>query len=265
MFKKVLTVCIVLLLAFTVSGARLVDPISKDVSSNDFVGAIVPGSTLELIFSKELGKYDSLEVLNSLPSGFEIKVSDYLEAIKVYVISQPNVATGSYSLDIKLLGENKDENVDVYFNVEKDLLDVSLNNYSSETTVNDKAVYEFYLINNSDADVVFTIQPLIPKYWLAKNESPCEDCVSTKTNIIATKQKVTKFVLEVYPKISGERTFDTMIFLGNNDSKKQFTLNIKTNPTFGGKLKSVFYGVPFYSISMLPSYYLTGFFGLLFN
>ena len=83
MFKKL---CIVILLLFLLNGVnsiRLIDPISTELTTDDYIGSASPGSTLELIFSKELGKFDSLKINSELPSGFDTKVRDYLETIKV--------------------------------------------------------------------------------------------------------------------------------------------------------------------------------------
>ncbi len=56
MFKKLCILILVILLLNGVSSARLVDPISKELTQEEYVGSASPGSTLELIFSKELGK-----------------------------------------------------------------------------------------------------------------------------------------------------------------------------------------------------------------
>ena len=184
MFKKLCIVLIFLLLANSVNSVRLIDPISKEIVGEEYVGSVSAGSTLELIFSKELGKFDSLTVESNLPNGFNAKVKDYLESIKVYVEVPNNAVKDSYSMTLKLFGKET-ETVDIYFVVEQGLLDASLNNYANEAFVGEKAEYTFTLINNSHADDEFSLSLGLPWYWL--NESGL--------NGDFTKENITKVVV----------------------------------------------------------------------
>jgi hypothetical protein len=262
MFKKafiILTLLILLLLASTAFSARLVDPISKEIVFGDFTGSIVPGSTLELIISKELGKFDSLEVTSALPEYFDVRVEDYLEAIKIFVSASKETPLESYDLDFILKGEYDEERVNIYFVVEEELLDVALNNYSATTIVNSDAIFEFSLINNSHGNIEFFIKPSLPWYWLSEINSPVE----YYKKVVVPKKSIVKETLIISPRVSGERAFNTTITFGNN--QKEFSLLADTKPTFGGKFSTVFNGFPFYSFSLTPSYYLTGVLTLFFG
>jgi hypothetical protein len=262
MFKKafiVLSLLMLLLITSTAFSARLVDPISKEIVFGDFAGSIVPGSTLELIVSKELGKFDSLEVTSTLPEYFDVRVEDYLEAIKIFVSASKETPLESYNLDFILKGKYDEERVNIYFTIEEELLDVSLNNYSAETFVNDMAVYEFSLINNSHGDIEFFIKPNLPWYWLSEKNH----AVDYYKKVVVPKKSIVKDTLIISPRVSGERAFNTTISFGNNE--KEFSLLVNTKPTFGGKFSTVFNGFPFYSFSLTPSYYLTGLLTLFFG
>jgi hypothetical protein len=258
MFKKAFILLVVLLIATTVSSARLVDPISKELVGNDYVGSVVPGSELELIFSKELGKFNSLELLETLPEYFDVRVEDYLESIKVFVLASPKTPLSTYEMELVLIGETE-ETISIYFIVEDNLLDVSLNNYSSETMVNSPANYEFSLINNSHGDIEFVLKPNLPDYWLVDSEQPG---IYYK-KVFVPRKSIVKETLTIVPRISGARSFNTKILFGN--SEKEFSLLVNAQPTLGGKFGAVLNGFPFYSVSLTPSYYLTGLLTLLFN
>ena len=233
-----------ILLVSQVYGVRLVEPISKEINENSFVGTIGGGQTLELIISKELGKFDSLELVNLLPDEFNVKIEDYLESIKIFIFVPTNVPPTDYSLKFKLIGETSEE-VSVYFNVDNTLLDVSFLNYSDSVFVKDDAKYELLLINNSHADAEFTIQPNLPWYWLDSK---------TKTVVVVPKLSNIKQEIIVSPQVQGDYTFMSTVFLQNKETKKDFTLLVNSKPTFKSKFAATLNGLPFYSISLLPSY-----------
>ena len=102
MFKKACFLILIVFLFSQVYSVRLVEPISKEISEDSFVGAVVGGQTLELIVSKELGKFDSLELTNLLPKDFGVKVEDYLESIKIFIIVPKSAPQSDYSLKFKI-------------------------------------------------------------------------------------------------------------------------------------------------------------------
>ena len=124
MFKKLCILLIILLLASGAYSARLVDPISKEIDTEEYVGSVSPGSTLELIFSKELGKFDSLEVNSKLPAGYKATVKDYLESIKVFVLVPEDAINDTYQMNLTLSGKVSEE-IQIYFVVSDGLLDAS--------------------------------------------------------------------------------------------------------------------------------------------
>jgi hypothetical protein len=252
MFKKACFVLVFLLFLSTVYGIRLVEPISKTLENGDFVGQIASGQELNLIVSKELGKFDSLEVKESLPSNFEIKQDDYLEYFLVHIKSDEKTLKTTYDLELTISGDGE-ESAKVYFLVDDSLLDLSFLNYSAEVPVDGKAKYEVLLINNSDADAEFEITPRVPWFWTNKKSIKVEvDKRSTKIAMI-----------EIFPRMQGEHFFD--VEAKTSDFSKKFTLFVDAKPTLNSKFSSAVNGFPVYSVSLLPSYLINSFFTLIFS
>ena len=265
MFKKLCIVIIVLLLLNSVNSVRLIDPISKEIVGEEYVGSISQGSTLELIFSKELGNFDSLEVNSKLPGGFNtsIEESPRDEWIKVLVEIPDDAISDTYSMNLTLSGEQT-EDVDIYFVVTKGLLDASLNNYANEVYVGEAAEYTFTLINNSHTDDEFSLSSSLPWYWLTKDGLSGDPTKNNITKIIVPRKSTKEVTIVIYPQTHGEKIFDVKVGLTPSEEKK-FSLKIDSKQTFKTKTQNIFYGLPFYSFSLVSSFDLIGLFSLLFN
>jgi len=263
MFKKLCIVVLLLLLLNGVNSVRLVDPISTEIVGEEYVGSISPGSTLELIFSKELGKFDSLELNSQLPNGFETSVKDYLESIKVFVTIPEDAINGTYSMKLTLNGKSTEE-AEIYFVVKDGLLDASLNNYSSEAFVLSPARYTFTLINNSHADDEFSVSTSLPWYWLDEKGLAGNAFSDNTIRVVVPRKSNKEVTITIYPQTHGEKIFDVLVGLTPKEEKK-FSLRVNAKQTFKGKNQSIFYGLPFYSFSLVPSFDLIGLFSLLFN
>jgi hypothetical protein len=263
MFKKLCILIIVLFLLNSVNSARLIDPISKTIVDDEYVGSVSAGSTLELIFSKELGNFDSLTVDSKLPQGFNTTVKDYLESIKVFVEIPDNAINDSYSLQLTLNGK-KTETINIYFVISDNLLDASLNNYASEVFVGERAEYTFTLINNSHADDEFSLSNSLPWYWLNESGLSGDLAQENLLKIMVPRKSTKEITLAIYPQTHGEKIFDAVVKLTPNEEKK-FSLKVNSKQIFKTKTQSIFYGIPFYSFSLVPSFNIVGLFSLLFN
>ncbi len=252
MFKKVAVLFCLFLLFSGVFSIRLVDPISKTLNNNDYVGSVVSGSELELIFSKEFGRFSNIEVKNTLPNGFDIKIEDYLESIKVFIKIPDNALKSDYHFEVTMKGK-EEKSLRLYFIVDDNLLDSSLNNYFSESYVGEDAVYEFSLVNNSHADVKFTINPIVPFSWTKNLEY----------TFTVPKKSVLKEKILINPQVSGPQNFD--IIVNNAEEKKEFSVLLNSKPTLLGKNKVFLNGLPFYSISLSPSYFFNSLIASFFN
>ena len=253
MSKKILVLLLVLFLFSGVFGLKQVEPYSKILEGEDTVGYASPNSTLELVFSKENEKFDSLKVNASLPEGFSTAIKEELEAFKVILVIPKNAEDMSYTIGLEFSNSESVLSVEkarVYFVVDSELLFVSMDNFSQETIAGESATYGFTLINNSDAKTSFKIKSSLPSSWYM----PSSVHVAPKT-ILSEEEIVT-------PGISGERTFVfTVEYAGG---EKDFDVSIKVNSTIKSKFASVLNGLPFYSFSLIPNYFLNGLFALLF-
>lgn len=248
MFKKVLVIFFLLLLFSGVFSIRLVDPISKTLVNDDYVGSVVRGSELELIFSKELGKFSTLQIVTDLPDKFNVRIEDYLESIKVFIKVPKDALKSQYDFEIKMLGRET-KSIRLYFLVEDNLLDASINNHFGKNYVNSPVSYEIFLINNSYADVEFFIQSQLPFSWVNNSNN-------SNKSIIVPKKSIVKEELIIFPQFEGKRNFELEVLA--IDFKKNFSVFVEAKPTIVGKNSVVFSGFPFYSISLAPSYFFNG-------
>ena len=242
-----------------VFSVRLVDPISREITGDDFVGSVVQGNTLELLFSREFGSYDSLQITTKLPAGFSTKVVTDLEVIRVLITVPPNAQNGSYDFGVNLLGKNKKSEAKMYFIVDDSLVDASLNNYSSESFVDSESRYSFLLVNDSDADAKFTIENNLPWTWVVKDWVGCVNCQNVKTEVVVGKNSSQSVELIVYPRVAGQSVFNATVTLSPSKTK-EFSLLLSSNHTLKSRIESVLFGFPFYSFSLLPSISLNGLF-----
>jgi len=263
MFKKLLVLCFLALLLGSVFSIRLADPISKELTDNDYVGSFVAGSTIEFVFSKELGKFDTLKLESALPSSFKPRIKNELESVKLFIEISPKAVPGSYPLIVSMSGPNTDETVEVYFLIDNSLIDASLNNYFADAFVNEPAKFYFSLVNNSYADVSFVIapDPSLGWYWFSENGSFAGS--SSKT-ILVPKRKTLEEAFTVYPRVDGEkRFFFDVSAIGL--APKQFSARLNGKPTLVSKSVSPMFGLPFYSFSLLPNYFLNALIASFFN
>jgi len=261
MFKKALVLVLIVILASQVFSVRLIEPFSKDLSQGDFVGTVSPGSTLTLILSKELGKFDTLTLSSGLPNGFDAQIKPDLESIKLLISVPQNAVAGKYDLIAQLSGKSATQDVDVYFNVEKGLLDASPNNNSQNVLVGQSAAYEFSFVNNSDADVNFVMTPEIgiSSYYFEGQTTPVQEFSKV---ISVAKKKSAKGSITIIPSTEGQKFIKVSVLMGNTGKSTEFSLRLNASPTIKSKLDAVFFGLPFYSFSMLPNYFLNGLFSM---
>ncbi|MFA6268991.1 MAG: hypothetical protein WCW13_03830 [archaeon] len=264
MFKKALILVLVLLLASTVFSIRLIDPLSKDLSLNktNFIGTVAVGNTIELIFSKELvDKYESIDVVTPLPTGFNYEARVEMEALKLFIHVPMSANPGNYPFSVKLAGSNREDTVPLAFDVLKNALNVSPVDISESTTlVGSVASFKFFFVNNTDSDAVFDISTSLPNNWM--NKSPL-DMGSFSKRVIVPRRGTLTDTINVYPRLQGKKEF--AVTVAYEDTSKDFSFVVNANPTLKSKFESVIYGLPFYSFSLLPSYFVNGLFSLIIN
>lgn len=257
MFKKVFTLGLFLILfASFVFSVRLIDPLSKELTNNDsFVGSVSPGNKMELIFSKELtNKYQSLEVVSSSISNSKFEIKYEKESIKLFIFVPVNADIGREVVSVKFVGSFGSELLDLGVDVVSGALGVSpVSNVEVNSFVDSKAGYKFYFVNNTDAEAIFLIESDLPANWVNLDSFSLKN---EPLRIVVPKRSSIEEFFVVYPRIEGEREFKTRVFF--EDAFKDFSFKINALPTLKSKFQNVLYGLPFYSFSLLPSYFLNG-------
>jgi hypothetical protein len=79
----------------------------------------LPGSSIELTFSKQFDRYVSLKLISQLPSGFESKIVEEVDYSKLYIFSPKNASLGEYPLTLEFVGEKESVVFQVYFLLKK--------------------------------------------------------------------------------------------------------------------------------------------------
>ncbi len=270
MFKKAfILAALLLLLSSSVFAVRLIDPISKElsISENNYVGTVAVGNTIELIFSKELtDKYESIELVTELPNGFTSSTRNELESLKLFISVPLDTIAADYSISVVLSGSKRSDRVSLYFTAVKGQLKVSPSDVVEQmVNVDSPAEYKIFFVNPTDADASFTISPILPGNWLSANafaQNVSTDDLHNIIVVVPKGQKAEKSFF-IYPRIEGIKEFKTVVSF--EDTQKEFSFAVNAKSTFKSKMEAVFYGLPFYSFSLMPSYYANGLLSFLFN
>jgi len=264
MFNKAFIVVAILILASSAFSIRLIDPISKEltVGSENFVGVVSPGGTLELIFSKELtDKYELLEVVSLLPTGFTSESVVERESIKLFITVPKTAVVGDYSLALRLSGANKVDDFGISFSVVSGSTNVSPASIAVlDTVVDSSAEYSLFFVNNTDADAVFVVSTDLRADWeqldvLAKSK--------VERRVVVPKRQNLEETFVVYPRLQGKKEFKVNVSYENTASVFSYEVNAK--PTMNSKFSAVSEGFPFFSLSLLPSYFLNGILSIIFK
>lgn len=256
MFKKAIILLAVLLLASSVFSVRLIDPISKELAPSDnFVGTVAVGNSIELIFSKELtNPYQSLSVLTPLPEGFSADVKYEKESIKLFISVPKGAPLGDYPFSVRLFGPERDDTVDAYFTVVSGALKVSPSSIvEQKVPVGSPAVYKFFFENDSDGSAVFTLTDSLPPNW---NQDNLFAVSQPSMQVVVPKRQSLEASFTVYPRLQGKKQFSVNVSFENTSLPFSFFVN--GVPTLKSKLSAVSLGLPFYSFSLLPGYFLDG-------
>jgi len=257
MFKKALIlVAFLILLISSVSAVRLIDPLSKELSSNDaFVGTVAVGNTMEMIFSKELtSKYQSLEIESSSIKDLNYSIKYEKESIKLFITISKDAPIGTETIKAKFIGSLVSDSIDLTFDVVSQVLRVSpASNAEVTAFVNSNATFKLFFVNNTDSSAVFTIENDLPANWSDVSSFAVNKKYIT---VVVPKRSSLEQSFNVYPRLEGSKEFKAIVKFENTAS--DFSFKVNALPTLKSKLETVVYGLPFYSFSLLPSYFLNG-------
>ena len=245
-----------LLLVSSVFAVRLIDPLSKEFSNNDsFVGTVAVGNTMELIFSKELtNKYQSLEIESSSVKNLDYSIKYEKESIKLYIVVPKDASVGVESISAKFFGSSASDSIDLTYEVVSGVLGVSPASNAEVTTYVDlSATFKLFFVNNTDSDAVYNIETNLPANWFDVSAF----AVNKKSiQVVVPKRSSLEQSFNTYPRLEGSKEFKSTVYFENTSS--DFSFKINALPTLKSKLSVVVYGLPFYSFSLLPSYFLNG-------
>jgi hypothetical protein len=260
MFKKSFIVLLLILLCSSVFSLRLIEPLSKTVVEGDnFVGTVAVGNTIEMIFSKELtDEYDSVEILSALPEGFLYETRPEQESIKIFISVPKDAVEGDYSFNAVFKGVKREDVVNLFFTVVSDALDVSpASTAETSVFVGSPAEFKLFFVNNTDSDAVFEVDPALPSNWVvddlfAKSSLPLK--------ITVTRRSSSQVSFFIYPRIQGSKEFNVNVAFENTSN--DFAFRVNALPTLKSKFESPIHAFPFYSLSLIPAYFVQAFVSL---
>lgn len=257
MFKKAfILAAFLLLLSSCVFSVRLIDPLSKELSASDsFVGTVAIGNTMEMIFSKELtNKYQSLEIESSSIKDLNYVIKYEKESIKLFVVIPMDSPVGMESIKVKFLGSSVSDSLDLTLEVVSGFLNASpASNAEVTTYVDSGATFKLFFVNNTDSDAVFTVETNLPANWF---EASAFAVNKNNLRVVVLKRSSLEQSFLVFPRLEGSKEFKAIVSF--EDTSSDFSFKVNALPTLKSKLSTVIYGLPFYSFSLLPSYFLNG-------
>ena len=258
MLKILLILPAVLLLsAGVLADISLVNPFEETFSNEGVfrLGTVAQGENFEIIISNETGLGDEIrwgefEVNpGTLPEGWVAFSTNKGErrigaTISIPLDAEPNI----YQLTLVAKNNRIGISNTVFARVEvkENLLNAAISNtgLNESPLVNEKVFYEISITNNSIAPHRVVIGSDLPKSWFM----PVEITIPPKKTITEK--------IEVIPRNFGRRNLSFNVFSSLTEKEVvSFNSVLLVRPTLEGKLTPTLYGLPFFSMSLLPFYY----------
>jgi hypothetical protein len=258
MLKILFIVASVMLLSASVlADVSLVNPFEETFSDQEVfkLGSVAQGESFEIIASNETGlgdsiRWDELSVNpGTLPKdwvAFSTNKGERRIGVTVAVPkdSEPNIYQLTLTATNKRLGVS--DTIYARVEVKENLLNAAISNtgLNESPLVNQMVTYEISITNNSIAPHRVMINSDLPESWYVPKELT-----------IPSKKTVTE-KLDVTPRNFGRKNFSFNVE-SSLTGKEVVSFNsvLLVKPTFEGKLTPTLYGLPFFSMSMLPFYY----------
>lgn len=244
----------------------LVKPVSQPLESGATVllGSIMPGETLELVFSnddREGGFWNRLQIAqDSLPSGWVVSAPQlFAESLVVSVRVPGNETEHLQNIHVRLLDVHNPlhaQDVSLQVLVKNDLVKASFSPLQDSVLLGQKARYKLVLVNNSLADHLVTVRSSLPFFWF----EPIQIKLSAKPDALAQQE----LVLGVNTKSYGVRNFS---FLVDSDLSGRhlavYQTDLLVRPTLQGKFQSGLFGFSFFTPNLSVFYFFNGLLGSL--
>ncbi len=244
----------------------LVSPVSKllESGSSFSLGSVMPGETVELVFSNDDGKgglWNKLEVVEgALPATWKVSEPELFAESLVLKITVPAVETEkTQSIRVRLSDARSlvdAQEVSLRVLVKNDLLNASFSSLQESILLGQKASYRVVLVNNSLAPHTITIRSSLPSFWF----EPQTVSLQPKPSPSAMKE----LTLEVYPKTYGLKNFS---FFADSELNQKTLVSwpsdLLVKPTLEGKFQAGLFGFSFFSPNLSPFYFFNALLGSL--
>ena len=249
-FKKALIlIALISVLSFAYASVHIVSPIDRTVADNGYLetGAISNAETLEIIVDKDSQKGFEWSAISADTSAFgngasETEQADETLILKIKIPKNAEEKQYSFPVTVSNSQNQASESFTVLVDVKKQLWSASLMDVTTEATVGDEIEYRILLINDSIAPHTININPNLPTYWTHARQ------------VTLQPKKTHEVVLKVTPATQGKRLVVFNINSALNGYSKNLSFALDVKPTLFSKYEAVQFGLPFFSISLLPYY-----------
>lgn len=244
----------------------LVSPVAQQLEPNSSfsLGSIMPGETLELVFSNDDGKngvWNKVEIAEgSLPSSWIVKEPEvFAESLAISIMVPTTEVEKLQSIRVRLSDARNPlhaQEVSLKVLVKNDLLSASFSPLQESVPLGKRALYKLVLVNNSLAPHTVAVRSSMPSFWF----QPLAVTLPPKPNPAARQE----FQLEVYPKAYGLKNFSFFVDSALNEKRlASVPFDLLVRPTLAGKFQSALFGFPFFSPNLSPFYFFNALLGSL--
>lgn len=259
MLKKMVFIAVFVLLAGTAfANITVLKPVEKELPNNGSIelGEISAGQTIEIFLQKKAQKgvlwADAFVDSASIPFDWKVEKSIEDESIILLVTVSPNAVESVQNLKIIVSNSSFSETFIANLFVKTGLLNVDIKNRNQKISIEKNAVFKVILINKSIAPETILISSNLPKYWFESEK------ISLKPN------ELKEFDLIVSPKSYGRRNFDFYVKPLSNGRAFTFSdMQLEVYPTLKSKFTEPIYGMPVFTISMIPYYLINSFIAII--
>jgi|GEM_PF-3559750 len=213
---------------------------------------VQPGETVKFVFDRKSDSqiWDSISVSTSWP--YSSQVLD--KTINLYLTVPASETTALQNIKITLkdnrTGVEESYNLTIY--IRDDLVRAGITNSYGDCNVGSIAEFELSLVNDSWAEHKLRIESSLPETWFGARS-------------ILLGPKETKIIkLPVNAFTPGYKKFS--FYVRSELFERQFAelpASMKIYPSLKSKYTTAFYSMPFFSLSLLPSYLLNAFLSFL--
>jgi hypothetical protein len=217
------------------------------------VGQAVRGESVDFIFVSKNGSlvFDSIDLL-VVPKNWVVSDAEFFgETVGLTVVIPKNEKTGLRHLRFKLFDASfpsQSKFFDVDLLIKDSLVSSQISPLKRDAIVGDFVVFDISLLNDSVSDHLVLVSSDLPSYWF-------------KPRLVKVGAKsLEQLKLEVVPKVHGLKSFNFRLSSALNDSTiSVFPVELIVVSSFESRYSSAFFGVPFFSLSLLPFYLVNAF------